>query len=201
MTHTLFPIAILISGSGTTLRNLIKLRDAGSLDVDIRLVISSNPDAGGIEFAKNAGIPVIVKKRSEYTNTEAYSVAIFDACQTAKVELVVMGGFLKHVLIPSSFENRVLNIHPSLIPKYCGKGYYGKKVHQAVIDAGESESGCTVHFVDDHYDHGPILAQKAVDVLVDDTAESLAARVFQEECKLLPDVIRRIANGELARNQ
>lgn len=190
-------IAVLISGGGTTLRNLMRCMDIGELPVSIDLVVSSNARAGGIEFASEAQIPVEIIQRNSYDSTKAFSDAVFNKCSNANVDLIVMGGFLKHVFIPKQFTNRVINIHPSLIPKYCGKGFYGKRVHQAVIDAGESESGCTVHFVDDEYDHGPILDQQSVRVVPGDSVESLASRVFEEECKLLPDVIRRIANGEL----
>ncbi|MEM7314123.1 MAG: phosphoribosylglycinamide formyltransferase [Planctomycetota bacterium] len=195
---TRLPIAVLISGGGTTLRNLIRHQEQDDLPVDFRLVVSSNPQAGGIDYATDASIPVKVIERNGYATTADFSQTIFDACSAAGVQLVVMGGFLKHVLIPDEFTNRVINIHPSMIPNYCGKGFYGKRVHQAVIDAGESESGCTVHFVDDEYDHGPVVDQKSVPVLPDDTAESLAARVFEAECRLLPSVIARVAKGEIA---
>ncbi len=108
-----------------------------------------------------------------------------------------MGGFLKHVLIPSDFENRVTNIHPGLIPAFCGKGFYGLRVHQAVLDYGVKVSGCTVHFVDNEYDHGPIILQHVVPVLDDDTAESLAARVFDAECEVYPQALQLYAEGRL----
>ena len=108
-----------------------------------------------------------------------------------------MGGFLRKVLIPDDFQNRVINIHPSLIPAFCGKGMYGSKVHSGVIEYGCKLSGCTVHFVDDDYDHGPIIAQASVPVLPDDSAKDLAARVFQKECELLPQIINQLASGNV----
>lgn len=187
------PLAVLISGGGTTLRNLLQKIAEGTLPAEIRLVISSNPAAKGLKYAADAGIRTIVAEKRAATSAEEYSAAIFAPCRAAGVELVVMGGFLKHVLIPADFENRVINIHPSLIPEFCGKGMYGHHVHQAVLDAGVRQSGCTVHYVDNLYDHGPILLQRAVPVLHGDTAESLAARVFAAECEALPAAIAQIA--------
>jgi len=189
------PIAVLISGSGTTLRNLIEKTRAGTLPVEIRLVISSNPDARGLEHAAEANIPSLVVEKKKSTTSEAFSDAIFGACRKAGVRYVVMGGFLKHVLIPPDFENRVVNIHPSLIPAFCGHGMYGLKVHQAVLDYGAKVTGCTVHFVDNQYDHGPIILQRPVEVRDDDTAETLQARVFQAECQALPDALTLLASS------
>lgn len=189
------PIAVLISGGGTTLKNLIDQVAVGKLNVDIRLVISSKSTAGGLDHAKTAGIPAQVIRRSDSESAESFRDAIFGACRDAGVQLVVMGGFLKHVLIPDDFENRVINIHPSLIPDFCGHGFYGSRVHAAVLEAGAKKSGCTVHFVDDEFDHGPIILQREVPVVDNDTVQSLAARVFAAECEALPAAIRKIANG------
>ncbi len=119
---------------------------------------------------------------------------MFDECRSAGVDLVVMGGFLKHVLIPADFEFRVVNIHPALIPTY---SFYGHRVHEAVLASGSRVSGCTVHFVDNQYDHGPIFLQRQVPILDDDTPESLAARVFSAECQAYPDALRLIARGKV----
>lgn len=192
----LLPITVLISGGGTTLRNLIALRDKGELSVDIRLVISSNPAAKGLEFAKAGGIATLVAEKKS-KSSEAYAADIFEPCRQAGAQLVVMGGFLKHVAIPTDFENRVINIHPALIPAFCGKGLYGHHVHDAVLEYGAKISGCTVHFVDNHYDHGPIILQRVVPVLDDDTPDTLATRVFEAECQALPDAIRLIAAGRV----
>jgi phosphoribosylglycinamide formyltransferase-1 len=191
------PIAVLISGGGTTLRNLLEKIHAGQLEVAIKLVISSNAEAGGLQFAADASIPTLVVERKQCASSEAFRDAIFTPCREAGVRLVVMGGFLKHVPIPPDFENRVINIHPALIPAFCGKGFYGLRVHQAVLDHGAKISGCTVHFVDNVYDHGPIILQRTVPVLDDDTPERLATRVFEQECEAYPEAIRLFAAGRL----
>ena len=192
-----FPIAVLISGGGTTLRNLIAKIAAKELPAEIRLVISSNPEARGLEYAKTAGMKTLVAEKKQELSPQEFSEAVFGPCREAGVKLVVMGGFLKHVLIPPDFENRVVNIHPGLIPSFCGQGMYGHRVHEAVIAAGASTSGCTVHFVDNIYDHGPVILQRVVPVLAGDTADSLAARVFVAECEALPQAIRLIAAGRV----
>ncbi len=192
-----FPIAVLISGGGTTLRNLLDRIEAGTLGVQVRLVISSSAKAGGLQFATDANIPSLVARRKDYDTPEAYSAAIFDPCREAGIQLVVMGGFLKHVLIPDDFENRVINIHPGLIPAFCGQGNYGHHVHHAVLDYGAKISGCTVHYADNQYDHGPIILQRTVPVLDDDTTDTLAARVFEQECEAFPEAIQQIAEGRV----
>jgi phosphoribosylglycinamide formyltransferase-1 len=189
---THLPIAVLISGGGTTLRNLIDKERAGELPVEFKLVISSNPQAAGLAFAAQANIPSLVMEKTSGVN-EDFSRAVFDPIRSAGAELVVMGGFLKHVPIPEDFENRVINIHPALIPAFCGKGLYGLRVHEAALEYGVKVSGCTVHFVDNDYDRGPIILQHTVPVLDDDTPEILQARVFVEECHALPEAIRMIA--------
>lgn len=187
------PTAVFLSGGGTTLKNLIRVRDAGQLPIDLRLVISSNPKAGGLDIAADADIPTLVVRKRDYPGDDAYRAAMFDPCREAGVELVAMAGFLKHVLIPDDFVGRVLNIHPSLIPSFCGPGMYGRRVHQAALDKGVKVSGCTVHLVDNHYDNGPIVLQRTCPVLEDDTAETLAARVFEQECIAFPEAIRQFA--------
>lgn len=186
-------IAVLISGGGTTLKNLINLREHGDLAVDFTLVVSSKSTAGGLRYAEEAKIPSLVVRKKDTASPEEHSEVIFDAIRKSGADLVVMGGYLEHLLIPNDFENRVLNIHPSLIPAFCGKGMYGLRVHQAAIDFGVRISGCTVHFVDNEYDHGPIVLQRACEVLETDSAEELQARVFALECVALPDAIRLIA--------
>ncbi|QEG23687.1 phosphoribosylglycinamide formyltransferase [Mariniblastus fucicola] len=191
-------IAVLISGGGTTLKNLIVRIDAGSLDAEIALVVSNNPDAKGLNFAREASIDSKVISHKEFDGRHSFSEAIFDALRASGAELIVMGGFLRQLSIPDDFENRIINIHPSLIPAFCGKGNYGSRVHQGVLDYGCKLTGCTVHFVDDDYDHGPIIAQASVPVESGDDVKSLAARVFAAECELLPSVINRIANGDVS---
>ena len=191
----LYPIAVLISGGGTTLRNLIEMRDCGTLPVDIRLVISSTKEARGLGIAASASIPTLVVPKRKSQLALEHSASIFDPIREAGVQLVVMGGYLQHVLIPADFEKKVVNIHPSLIPAFAGKGMYGLRVHQAAIDFGVKVSGCTVHFVDNEYDHGPILLQRTCAVVDGDTAETLQRRVFELECEALPEAIRRIVTG------
>jgi phosphoribosylglycinamide formyltransferase-1 len=191
------PIAVLISGGGTTLKNLLAKIKAGELSVSIKLVVSSSTKAKGLSYAHEAGIPTLVVRERDYESPAAYGEAIFAALRESKIELVVMGGFLKFVPIPPDFENRVVNIHPGLIPAFCGKGFYGLYVHQAVLDYGAKVSGCTVHFVDNQYDHGPIILQRVVEVRDDDTAESLQKRVFEQECEAYPEAIRLFAEGRL----
>jgi len=190
-------LVMLISGGGTTLGNLLNHIAAGQLDAEILLVISSSSKARGLEIAQSAGIATKVIGREAFATPEAYSDAVFGACRAAGAQWVVMGGFLTHVLIPGDFENRVLNIHPGLIPGFCGRGFYGHRVHEAVLEYGARVSGCTIHFVDNQYDHGPILLQKVVPVLDDDTPESLAARVFRAECQAYPEALRLLAGGKV----
>ena len=191
------PIAVLISGGGTTLKNLLAKIDAGDLPVEVKLVVASSSQAKGLNYAREAGIATLVVRERDYETAAAFGDAIFAALRDSKIELVVMGGFLKFVPIPADFENRVVNIHPGLIPAFCGKGYYGLHVHQAVLDYGAKVSGCTVHFVDNQYDHGPIILQRVVEVRDDDTAESLQKRVFEQECEAYPHAIRLFAEGRL----
>jgi len=191
-------LAVLISGGGTTLRNLIEKIADGVLDAEIVVVVSSNPQAGGLRFAEAAGIPTRVVERRKSDSLAAFSDAIFSACRAANPHLIAMGGFLKLVAIPPDFENRVVNIHPALMPAFCGRGLYGRHVHQAVLEYGAKLSGCTVHFVDNQYDHGPIILQTAVAVRDDDTPDTLAARVFAAECQAYPEALRLFAAGRLA---
>lgn len=192
----LLPIAVLISGGGTTLKNLIERKRRSELPVEFRLVVSSNPTAKGLALAQAESIPTEVIRRRSFSDGESHSLAMFDAIRDSGARWVIMGGYLEHLLIPVDFENRVVNIHPSLIPAFCGKGMYGLHVHQAAIDFGVKISGCTVHFVDNQYDHGPILLQRGCEVLEGDTAETLQKRVFELECEALPEAIARIAMAQ-----
>lgn len=185
------PTAVFLSGGGRTLANLIAEKN---LPIDIRLVISSSAKVKGVQVAKDAGIPTLVVRKTKQISDSDYCRAMFDPCVDAGVELVVMAGFLKHVMIPDAFENKVINIHPSLLPAFGGEGMYGHRVHKAVIDRRVQITGCTVHYVDNHYDNGPIVLQKSCEVKPDDTADQLAARVFELECKALPEAIQKIAN-------
>lgn len=189
-------IAVLISGSGTTLQNFIALRERGELDVDIKLVISSRPDVGGLQRAADAGIASTVIERSADAQN-LFSKRITEALQEADVDLVCMGGFLSMWIIPPEFEGRVMNIHPALLPSFGGKGFYGARVHQSVLEAGCKVSGCTVHFVDNIYDNGPIILQQAVPMLDDDTPAELAQRVRKQERIIYPKAVRLFAQNRL----
>ena len=192
-----FSITVLISGGGTTLHNLIELRRQGKLTVDIGQIISSSEQAKGNQFAIDAQIPLVVLPRKQFATADQLSETLFEACRESGADLVVAAGFLRRLVIPSDFENRVINIHPSLIPAFCGQGFYGMRVHESVIEYGCKLSGCTVHFVDNQYDHGPIIAQQTVDVAPGESAQSLQQRVFAEECKIYPAVIEQIAAGRV----
>jgi phosphoribosylglycinamide formyltransferase-1 len=191
-------IAVLISGGGRTLKNLLDLAaEEKGLPVDVRLVISSSAKAAGLQFAEDANIETAIFDRKKFASDVEYGDAIFAACRNADVDYVVMAGFLKLAPVSEDFTNRVVNIHPSLIPSFCGPGMYGHHVHQAVLDCGVKVTGCTVHFVDNEYDNGPIIWQQPVPVFDDDTAESLAARVFSVEKEALPHVLKLIAGGKI----
>jgi len=190
-------LAVLISGSGRTLKNFLDLAAEGRLPVDVKLVVSSNPTAGGLAFAREAGIPIEVLDRRDFDSDQSYGEAVFAACRAAAVDYVAMAGFLKLAPVPSDFAGRVVNIHPALIPAFCGHGMYGHRVHQAVLDAGVKVTGVTVHFVDNQYDAGPIIWQQPVPVFDDDTAETLADRVFEAEKEAYPHVLRLLAAGKV----
>ena len=189
-------LAVLLSGSGRTLDNLLERIAAGSLAARVETVVASRADVRGVRIAAADAIPVTVLPPAGRP-VDAWSDEIFAACRAARADLVVMAGFLHLVRIPADFAGRVINIHPALLPAFGGRGFHGMHVHRAVLARGCTVSGCTVHLVDDEYDHGRILLQQAVPVLPDDTAESLAARVFAAECQALPAAIARIAAARL----
>ena len=168
-------LAVLVSGGGTTLQNLLDRGTHGRLPAQVVLVIASRADALALERARKGGIEAVVVNRKESGSLEEFSRRIFDCCRRANADLVCLAGFLQLVQVPDDFLGRVMNIHPALIPAFCGQGYYGHRVHEAVLASGAKVSGCTVHFVDNQYDHGPIILQRTVPVLDDDTPEALAA--------------------------
>jgi phosphoribosylglycinamide formyltransferase-1 len=191
------PIAVLLSGGGTTMQNLLDEREYGNLPIRIVQVIASKPGVAGIARAMDAGLPVEVIARKSFPSVEAYSDAIFERCRQAGAKLVCLAGFLQLLRIPSDFANRVMNIHPSLLPAFGGPGMYGRRVHEAVLEFGAKYSGCTVHFADNEFDHGPIILQLGVPVLSNDSVDDLAARVFDQECVAYPKAIRLFADGRL----
>jgi formyltetrahydrofolate-dependent phosphoribosylglycinamide formyltransferase len=167
------------------------------LAAEVVCVIGSNPEAYGLTRAREAGIATAVVERKACASRAEFSERVFALCRDAGTELVCMAGFLQLLTIPDDFRGRVLNIHPALIPAFCGKGMYGLQVHQSALEAGVKVSGCTVHFADNEYDHGPIILQRVVPVLDDDTPETLAARVFVAECEAYPEAILLFAAGRL----
>lgn len=189
-------VAVLISGSGTTLQNLIDRVADKSLSVELVKVISSRAEVYGLVRAKQAGIPNEVVARKGKTR-EQFGREMYESIRASHAELVCLAGFLEFLPIPSDFTHRVMNIHPSLIPAFCGKGFYGHFVHEAALAAGVKVSGCTVHYADNEFDHGPIILQKTVPVLDDDTAETLSERVFKAECQAYPEAIRLFAQNRL----
>lgn len=187
-------IAVLLSGSGRTLQNFLDLRARGDLPLEVALVVGSRPDAFGLERARQAGLPWLVARRRDFPADEDFTRVVFDACRQARADLVVLAGWLCLLRpIPADFRGRVVNIHPALLPAFGGKGFYGDRVHEAVLAAGATETGCTVHLVDDEYDHGEVLLQRRVPVLPGDDVHALADRVFQAECEAYPEVLRRFA--------
>lgn len=183
-------LCVCVSGGGRSLANLAERIESGELDARIALVVSSRPDAGALQRAREHGLETLVIDPHHRLAPEAYSRELFAACEARGVELCVLAGFLRRLSIPPAWRGRVINIHPALLPAFGGKGYYGMRVHRAVIERGCWFSGCTVHYVDDEYDHGPILLQRCVRVEPQDTPETLAARVFEEEKLALPEAIR-----------
>ena len=188
-------ICVLASGGGRSLENLCERIAKGELKAEIALVISDRASAGALERAKKLGLPHQVIPHSDFKSPQAYAAAVFAAMQAAGCKLAVLAGFLRLLLPPADWAGRVINIHPSLLPKFGGKGFYGERVHRAVIEAGETESGCTVHFVDQQYDHGDHILQRRIPVLPGEYADGLAARVFEEEKQALPEAIGRVLAG------
>jgi len=191
-------IAVWISGGGTTLSNILECVSKGTLDVEVCLVVSSRAEVGGVEIAKAAGIETQVVCRAQFDTPTGYRDGMFRRARELDVDYVVMAGFLKHVLIPRDFTNRVVNIHPSLIPAFCGKGMYGNRVHQAVVESGVTVSGCTIHFVDNEFDQGPIIYQQTVPVGEADCAEDVRQRVFIAECDAYPKVLSWLNAGRIS---
>ena len=183
-------IAVLVSGSGRSLENLAEAIARGEVPGEIVLVLASSRKAFALERAKRLSIPSVVVDGERKLSPPEFSRAAFAAIERAGADVVVMAGFLRLLPLPEAWIGRVLNIHPALLPAFGGKGYYGDRVHEAVLAAGVKETGCTVHYVDNEYDHGPVLLQRRVLVREDDTVETLGARVFEEEKIALPQALR-----------
>ena len=188
-------LGVLFSGGGRTLENLAQKIAEGELPAKIAISVSSHKEAVGIARAQSLGVPALVVDFRERKGS--FSEDITRALEEAQVGLVVLAGFLRHYTIPPAFLGRVVNIHPALLPAFVGKGFYGDRVHQAVLESGVKFSGCTVHFVTEEYDRGPIILQRIVPVHPQDTVADLARRVFTEECIAYPEAIRLYAEGRL----
>lgn len=197
----MFDIVCLVSGGGTNLAAIIKAIEDGSIkNVRIKSVISNNADAYALERAKSAGIESKCISPKSFSNRDDFNKALLDELKSLNPDLVVLAGFLVNISkdIVDAFENKIINIHPSLIPSFCGKGYYGLKVHEAALKRGVKVTGATVHFVDAGIDTGKIIIQKAVNVLPGDDAKTLQRRVMEEaEWIILPKAVEMIANGEV----
>jgi len=198
MTDRSIQLAVLVSGSGSTLQNLIDKISAGELNATIGLVIGSRDALAAAGRAGGAGLDYQVVRRKDFADVEAFSNEMFSRCAGSGAELVVCAGWLSLLRIPAAWRAKVVNVHPALLPSFGGQGMFGEHVHRAVIDHGCKVSGCTVHFVDDHYDNGPIIIQQTCAVLENDTPKSLAERVQACERDALPKAIRLIAAGRVA---
>ncbi len=194
---SLVRLAVLLSGEGTSLENLFECIERGELPARIEVVVSSKTGAGGLARARRRGVPAFAVPRKGHPDPKGHNDAVHDVLARFDVDLVLLLGYLSPFETRGRFDRRTLNVHPALIPKFSGRGFYGRRGHEAVIAAGEKTSGATVHWVDEQYDHGPIVFQEEVAVRPDDTPETLAARVQALERELVPRAIRRFADGTL----
>lgn len=190
-------LGVLISGGGRTLLNILECIERGQLNAEVPVVISSRSTVKGVERSRNAGLDVKIIRTKDYPDINEFSKRMEDELETAKVDLVIQGGWLCLWKIPERYINRVMNIHPALLPSFGGKGMWGHHVHEAVLAAGCKVSGCTVHFCTNEYDKGPIIVQRTCAVEENDTADTLADRVFEQECIAYPEAIRLFAQGRL----
>lgn len=195
-------VGVLAGGGGTNLQAIIDAVESGVItNTELTFVLSNKPDAYALTRAKNHGIKQIVVNNKEYDTKEAFEKALIEAIDEQNVDLIVLAGMM--LMMPlelvRKYKNKIINIHPSLIPAFCGQGYYGLHVHEKVLQKGAKVSGATVHFVDEIYDNGPIILQKAVDVCPGDTPEILQKRIMEQaEWKILPKAIDLIANGKIS---
>jgi phosphoribosylglycinamide formyltransferase 1 len=190
-------LGILISGSGRTMLNLQDAIQRGELNAEIAIVISSLSTVSGVGKARHAGLPLKIVRKKDCADLDAFSRHLEEELEAAQVDLVVQGGWLCLWQIPPQYENRVMNIHPALLPCFGGQGMWGHHVHEAVLAAGCKVSGCTVHFCTNEYDKGPIIVQRTCPVEDDDTPDTLADRVFEQECLAYPEAIKLFAEGRL----
>lgn len=190
-------LGVLISGGGTTLLNFLDCIKAGTLNAEVGIVISSQANCKGVERARAAGLECVAISRRDFDGLKDFSTAVFEQLRAASVDIVTLAGYLNLLQIPDDFLLRVLNIHPSLIPAFCGKGMYGHHVHEAVVKRGARVTGCTVHFADNEYDHGPIVIQRTAEVPDGSDADEVGSLVFEQEKIAYPEAIRRVISGRL----
>lgn len=192
-------IGVLLSGGGTNLQAVMDAVERGSIPAAINLVLSDRPNAYGLVRAESRGIQAYCINRKQFTNSESFHQAILEKLTTHHVEYIVLAGYLSILSqeLVECYRNKIVNIHPSLIPAFCGMGFYGEKVHQAVLDYGAKVTGATVHFVDEGTDTGPIIMQKPVRVLPDDTIETLSQRVLEVEHELLPRAVALLVQDKI----
>ncbi|HNX31337.1 MAG TPA: phosphoribosylglycinamide formyltransferase [Holophaga sp.] len=189
------PIALFISGTGGNALNLLRACREGRVPAAPVLGVSSSAKALGNERLRAEGLPVSVLLRKGFDTDEAHSEACFAAAEAAGAKVICLCGWLKHLVVPRRWEGRILNIHPALLPRHGGPGMYGMNVHRAVLAAGDRESGCTIHLVDNLYDHGRILAQARVPVRPEDSPEDLQKRVYEQEMRLYPEALADFLKG------
>jgi phosphoribosylglycinamide formyltransferase 1 len=190
-------LGVLISGGGRTLLNILDYIKAGKLNAEVPIVISSLSSAAGVGRAEKAGLKVKIIRRKDFPDIAQFSKCLVDELAAAKIDLVIQAGWLCLWKIPARYENRVMNIHPALLPSFGGQGMWGHHVHEAVLKAGCKVSGCTVHFCTNEYDKGPIIVQRGCCVKETDTPDTLAARVFEQECIAYPQAIKLFAESKL----
>lgn len=190
-------IVMLLSGNGSTLENLFEKIDKDELSAQIVAVISSRESAYGLERARKRNLPAVTVSPKAYAERAEFDAALWEEIRKHKPDLVVLGGFMTLLTVPDDYHGKIMNVHPSLVPAFCGKGMYGHRVHEAVIEYGVRVSGVTVHFVDNEYDHGPIILQEAVPVFESDSPESVAQRVQSKEREVYPRAIQLFATGRI----
>ena len=192
-------IAVFVSGGGSNFKAIHHQIIQGNILGKIDMVFSNNPNCGAIKFAEENFIPIFIINSARYPNPHTRDEFLLETCLKAEIDLICLAGFMKMLPqnIVKQYEYRILNIHPGLLPEFGGKGFYGMRVHEAVINTGKRESGATVHFVDEIYDHGPIILQKKVEVMETDTPESLAARVLKLEHELFPEVVKAFCENKI----
>ena len=192
-------IGVFVSGGGSNFKAIHHQIIQGNILGKIVMVFSNNPNCGAIKFAEGNSIPIFIINAARYPNAHTRDEFLLETCLKAEIDLICLAGFMK--MLPQNivkhYEYRILNIHPGLLPEFGGKGFYGTRVHEAVINTGKRESGATVHFVDEIYDHGPIILQKKVEVMETDTPESLAARVLKLEHELFPEVVKAFCENKI----